>query len=147
MLSAVAGMHCSRLFEKLHLHQSSGMVVTEMQALSKTKFITISLHSFALPVPRSGSIEAHSGYGRSAADGREIHLRVQKKRAKADLLYQAEVPVNCLFDRDGFSFRVDGRLDGIFRHELPRIGAPSMSGNFPAGLPAIRWIIRTACSC
>lgn len=93
----------------------------EMHALTKTKLITIPLHGFALPVPRSGSIEAHSGYGRSAADGREIHLRLQKKRAKADSLYQAEVPVSCLFDRDGFSFRVDGRLDGIFRHELPRI--------------------------
>jgi DNA excision repair protein ERCC-2 len=92
-----------------------------MHALTKTKLITIPLHGFALPVPRSGSIEAHSGYGRSAADGREIHLRLQKKRAKADSLYQAEVPVSCLFDRDGFSFRVDGRLDGIFRHELPRI--------------------------
>lgn len=97
------------------------MVVREMHALTKTKLITIPLHGFALPVPRSGSIEAHSGYGRSAADGREIHLRLQKKRAKADSLYQAEVPVSCLFDRDGFSFRVDGRLDGIFRHELPRI--------------------------
>jgi len=97
------------------------MVMKEMHALTKTKLITISLHGFALPVPRSGSIEAHSGNGRAAADGREIHLRVQKKRAKADPLYQAEVPVSCLFDRDGFSFRVDGRLDGIFRHELPRV--------------------------
>lgn len=92
-----------------------------MPTSTKNKLITISVHAFALPVPRSGSIEAHSGYGRAAADGREIHLRVQKKRAKADPLYQAEVPVSCLFERDGFSFRVDGRLDGIFRHELPRI--------------------------
>jgi DNA excision repair protein ERCC-2 len=97
------------------------MVLDEMQALTKSKLITISLHDFALPVPRSGSIEAHSGYGRAAADGREIHQRVQKKRAKADPLYQAEVPVSCLFDRDGYCFRVDGRLDGIFRHEHPRI--------------------------
>lgn len=97
------------------------MVLDEMHDLTKSKLITISLHGFALPVPRSGSIEAHSGYGRAAADGREIHLRVQKKRAKADSLYQAEVSVNCLFERDGFSFRVDGRLDGIFRHNLPKI--------------------------
>ena len=93
----------------------------EMHTLTKSKLITISLHDFALPVPRSGSIEAHSGYGRSAADGREIHQRVQKKRAKADPLYQAEVPVSCLFERDGYCFRVDGRLDGIFRHDPPKI--------------------------
>ncbi|MRR57436.1 MAG: ATP-dependent DNA helicase [Deltaproteobacteria bacterium] len=86
-----------------------------------TKLITIPLHGFAVPVPRTGSIEAHSGYGRSAADGQEIHLRVQKKRARADDRYQAEVPVSCLFEREGYSFRIDGRMDGIFRHDPPRI--------------------------
>jgi DNA excision repair protein ERCC-2 len=86
-----------------------------------TKLITVPLVDFALPVPRTGSIEAHSGYGRSAADGQEIHLRIQKKRAKADPLYQAEVPVNGLFDRQGYRFRIDGRMDGLFRHDPPRI--------------------------
>jgi DNA excision repair protein ERCC-2 len=85
------------------------------------KLIIIPLRDFALPVPRTGSIEAHSGYGRPEAIGQEIHLRVQKKRAKADPLYQAEVPVSSLFDREGYSFRVDGRMDGIFRHEPPLI--------------------------
>ncbi len=86
-----------------------------------TKLITIALRDFALPAPRSGSIEVHSGYGRSAAEGQEIHLRVQKLRAKTDPSYQAEVPVSCLFERDGYSFRVDGRMDGIFRHDPPKI--------------------------
>ncbi|HOI17764.1 MAG TPA: DEAD/DEAH box helicase family protein, partial [Geobacteraceae bacterium] len=85
------------------------------------KPITIALSDFALPVPRIGSIEAHSGYGRSAADGQEIHVRVQKKRAKDDPLYMAEVPVRCLFEKDGYLFRIDGRMDGIFCHELPKI--------------------------
>jgi DNA excision repair protein ERCC-2 len=85
------------------------------------KLITIPLRDFALPVPRTGSIEAHSGYGRSAADGQEIHGRVQKKRAKADPSYQAEVPISSLFDRDGYRFRIDGRMDGIFRHDPPMI--------------------------
>jgi len=49
-----------------------------------TDIITMPLGDFALPVPRTGSIETHSGYGRSASDGQEIHIRVQKKRAKAD---------------------------------------------------------------
>ncbi|WP_223920509.1 ATP-dependent DNA helicase [Geobacter sp. AOG2] len=85
------------------------------------KPITIPLRDFALPAPRSGSIEAHSGYGRSAADGQEIHVRVQKQRAKADPAYQSEVPVSGLFERAGCSFRVDGRMDGIFRHDVPKI--------------------------
>jgi DNA excision repair protein ERCC-2 len=85
------------------------------------KLITIPLRDFALPAPRTGSIEAHSGYGRSAADGQEIHVRVQKKRARTDAAYQAEVPVSSLFDRDGYRFRIDGRMDGIFRHDPPKI--------------------------
>ncbi|MBC8019452.1 MAG: ATP-dependent DNA helicase [Verrucomicrobia bacterium] len=85
------------------------------------KLITIPLRDFALPAPRSGSMETHSGYSRSAAEGQEIHVRVQKQRAKADPLYQAEVPVSCLFERGGYSFRIDGRMDGIFRHDPPKI--------------------------
>jgi len=85
------------------------------------KRVTVPLTEFALPVPRTGSIEAHSGYGRAAAEGREIHLRVQRKRAKSDPLYQSEVPVSFLFDREAYQFRIDGRMDGIFRHDPPRI--------------------------
>jgi DNA excision repair protein ERCC-2 len=85
------------------------------------KLITIPLRDFAVPAPRSGSIEAHSGYSRSAADGQEIHVRVQKQRAKIDSMYQSEVLVSSLFERGGYSFRIDGRMDGIFRHDLPKI--------------------------
>jgi DNA excision repair protein ERCC-2 len=85
------------------------------------KLITIPVRDFALPAPRTGSIEAHSGYGRSASDGQEIHHRIQKKRAKADSSYQAEVPVSSLFEREGYLFRIDGRMDGIFRHDPPKI--------------------------
>jgi DNA excision repair protein ERCC-2 len=85
------------------------------------KLITVPLRDFAVPVPRNGSIEAHSGYGRSAAEGQEIHVRVQKKRAKSDPSYQSEVPVGGLFDRGGYRFRIDGRMDGIFRHDPPII--------------------------
>src|ERR1700690_2533695 len=85
------------------------------------KLIPAAVRDFALPVPRTGSIEAHSGYGRPAAEGQEIHVRVQKKRAKSDPAYQPEVPVSGLFDRGGYRFRVDGRMDGIFRHDPPLI--------------------------
>jgi len=83
--------------------------------------VPISLGEFALPVPRTGSIEAHSGYGRASAEGQEIHLRVQKKRAKGDPLYQAEVPVSRILEKGGYRFQVNGRMDGIFRHERPVI--------------------------
>ena len=89
--------------------------------MSKAKPIIVPLRDFALPSPRTGSIEALSGYGRAEATGQEIHVRVQRQRARADGAYQAEVPVSGLFDRDGYSFRVDGRMDGIFRHDPPHI--------------------------
>jgi len=82
---------------------------------------TIPLRDFAVPAPRSGNIGTHSGYGRSAAEGQDIHVRVQKQRAKADPAYQAEVPISGLFERGGYAFRVDGRMDGIFRHDVPKI--------------------------
>ena len=83
--------------------------------------INIPVGYLALPVPRTGSIEPGSGYDRSSADGQEIHQRVQRKRAQGDPSYQAEVPVGRLLERGGFRFQVNGRMDGIFRHELPWI--------------------------
>ncbi len=85
------------------------------------KLVTIAIRDFALPVPKTGSIEAHSGYGRAAIEGREIHTRVQRHRAKSDPSYESEVPINGSFDREGYRFLIEGRMDGIFRHELPRI--------------------------
>ena len=85
------------------------------------KPIVLSFVDFALPVPRTGSLEAHSGSGRAAVEGQEIHARVQRRRAKADPLYQAEVPLSALFERGEYSFRIDGRIDGLFAHEPPKI--------------------------
>ncbi len=85
------------------------------------KLITIAIRDFALPVPRTGSIEAHSGYGRAAMEGREIHARVQRRRAKYDPSYVPEALISGTFDREGYRFRIEGRMDGIFRHAPPRI--------------------------
>jgi len=85
------------------------------------KLITSALRDFAVPVPRTGSIETHSGYGWAADEGREIHARVQKRRVKADSSYEPEVQVSCLFDRAGYRFQIDGRMDGIFHGDLPHI--------------------------
>jgi DNA excision repair protein ERCC-2 len=85
------------------------------------KTIPLAIRDLALPVPRTGSIEAHSGYGRAASEGREIHGRVQKKRAKADASYEAEVGISAEFLRGPYRFRVEGRMDGIFRGETAHI--------------------------
>lgn len=89
--------------------------------MNDPKLISIALRDFALPVPRTGSIEAHSGYGRAAAEGREIHARVQMKRAKSDPSYEAEVRVCRSFGRPGYRFQIEGRMDGIYRQDPPKI--------------------------
>ncbi|SNB45544.1 ATP-dependent DNA helicase [Geobacter sp. DSM 9736] len=83
--------------------------------------VVLPLRTFAVPSPRRGSIEPHSGYGRSAAEGQEIHARIQRERKRLDCLYQAEVAVTASFERRGYSFRIEGRMDGIFRHDPPKI--------------------------
>jgi DNA excision repair protein ERCC-2 len=85
------------------------------------KLITVAIRDFALPVPRTGSIEAHSGFGRAAVEGQEIHARMQRKRAKSHSSYESEVVVSRFFDRDVYRFRIDGRMDGIFRDDPPKI--------------------------
>jgi DNA excision repair protein ERCC-2 len=89
--------------------------------VNETKRIRISVREFALPSPRTGSIDSHSGYGRSALDGIEIHQQVQAKRKREDDLYEAEVKTARIFARGNYEFFVEGRIDGIFRHETPRI--------------------------
>ena len=90
-------------------------------ALPAKTLIPLSLVDFALPVPRSGHLELHAGFGRAALEGQLIHQRVQKRRAQADPRYQPEVAVGGLFERGDFAFRVEGRMDGLFRRALPRI--------------------------
>ncbi len=85
------------------------------------KLVELSIRDFALPVPRTGSIETHSGYGRSAQEGQEIHQRIQKLRALDYDHYRAEVPLMREFERGGFLFRISGRMDGLFEGEDPRI--------------------------
>lgn len=87
----------------------------------KSKLISLPVRDFAMPVPRTGSIESHSGYGRAAAEGQEIHLLVQEKRAKEHSNYQAEVSLSHEFEREGYVFQVSGRMDGLFGGPSPKI--------------------------
>lgn len=95
------------------------------------KSINIPLREFAIPVPRKGSIEALSGYGRAAVEGQEIHLKVQKRRTKHHSTYRSEVAIGAEFPREEFCFRVDGRMDGLFETEPPKIEEIKSTFNLP----------------
>jgi len=92
-----------------------------MSSSSGLKRITVAIRDFAMPVPRTGSIEVNSGFGRAAAEGQEIHAREQRKRARSVQSYESEVSISRSFQREGYQFRIDGRMDGIFRCNPPRI--------------------------
>jgi DNA excision repair protein ERCC-2 len=93
------------------------MTETERSPLT----LRLSIRDFSVPCPRRGSIDSHSGYGRATLEGIEIHQQTQARHAKLDPLYEAEVKTARKFERDGYFIEVEGRLDGIFRHERPRI--------------------------
>jgi DNA excision repair protein ERCC-2 len=77
------------------------------------KKINIGVRDFALPVPRTGSIEVNSGYGSLPANGQELHVALQKKRQSEFYNYRCEVKVTHTFERRGFKFVVNGQIDGI----------------------------------
>ncbi|HXH30860.1 MAG TPA: ATP-dependent DNA helicase [Bacteriovoracaceae bacterium] len=85
------------------------------------KSIRLSLQDFAQPSPRTGSIEGSSGFSFGMQKGIELHQLIQAQRLKDFDTYQAEVRIQRTFVRDGFTFEVEGRMDGIFRDERPVI--------------------------
>lgn len=91
------------------------------ESKSAINVISISIRDFAVPVPRVGSIEALSGFSRAAQEGLEIHQAVQSKRLEAHANYRSEVSISHRFEREGFTFEVRGRMDGIFDGQKPKI--------------------------
>ena len=85
------------------------------------KTIGLSVRDFALPCPRVGSIDSYSGYGKSSTEGMEIHQQVQRAREKEDDDYEPEVKISAEFTREEYRFVVEGRMDGLFRHDVPEI--------------------------
>ncbi|MBX3019880.1 MAG: DEAD/DEAH box helicase family protein [Bdellovibrionaceae bacterium] len=81
------------------------------------KIIHLPITDFAIPAPRRGSIDAHSGLGRASQAGIEIHQKVQLERAQDFSDYEAEVAVEHEFETEDYIFRVGGRMDGVFRSE------------------------------
>lgn len=77
------------------------------------KRIQLAVRDFALPVPRRGSIDVHSGYSYLPQSADEAHRQIQQKRGDADPDYQAEVKISHSFERGDFVFVVSGRIDGL----------------------------------
>ena len=85
------------------------------------KRIQIAVRDFALPVPRTGSIEVHSGYNYLPQSGDEVHQAAQLQRASANPAYRAEAKISHSFERDGYVFNVSGRIDGLVETDPPCI--------------------------
>ncbi len=77
------------------------------------KRIQIAAREFAVPVPRSGSIELHSGYDLLPNSADEVHRNIQRQRASSMSSYKTEVKLSHSFERSGYTFVVSGRADGI----------------------------------
>lgn len=71
------------------------------------------VRQFALPCPRRGSIELHSGYGAPPMSGQEIHQSIQRRRQKEFDDYTPEKRMSCVFTAGPYEFHVSGRADGI----------------------------------
>lgn len=89
------------------------------------KPIRISISDFAIPSPLTGSLETYSGLGGSFNDakkqGIEIHQFIQKQRQEQLPEYQTEVTIRREFEVDGYSFLIEGRMDGYLPAEKPLI--------------------------
>ena len=83
--------------------------------------IRYSVRDFALPSPRTGSIEAYSGYGKALVEGIEIHMRVQAQRAKDYESYRSEMKLTGEFERGEYLFEIGGRVDGLYENDPPHI--------------------------
>lgn len=82
----------------------------------KKSVIKVPITEFAVPVPRTGSIEVNSGYGLLSQDAPESHYAIQKQRIESVVGYRPEVRVNHSAKSGKFSFAISGRADGVYEH-------------------------------
>lgn len=85
------------------------------------KIIKLSVQDFAMPTPRKGSIEPSSGMGNTLQKGIELHKKVQETRVAEIPDYETEITIKHSFERDGYRFEVQGRMDGFIPGETPVI--------------------------
>ena len=81
----------------------------------------MAVRDFALPVPRTGSIEVHSGYNYLPQSGDEVHQAAQLARAASNPAYRLEAKISHSFEREGYVFNVSGRIDGLVETDPPCI--------------------------
>ena len=80
--------------------------------------VTISVRNMAELVLRCGNID--SGYLslRRALDGVRIHQQIQRRRKReaklAGVSYESEVWMSLVFEYKEFTFKIEGRADGVF---------------------------------
>jgi DNA excision repair protein ERCC-2 len=84
------------------------------------KVIKLSVQDFAHPCPRTGHID-HGQVGATAEQGTQLHQQIQRKRSQSHENYHAEVKITWAFERAGFRFEVEGRVDGLFAGATPVI--------------------------
>lgn len=85
------------------------------------KTIHLAVSEFALPSPRTGHIEAHSGYGPTPDAGMEIHQALQASRGESFPEFEAEKAISRTFEKGGYKFVVSGRMDGFYHRPQARI--------------------------
>jgi DNA excision repair protein ERCC-2 len=79
--------------------------------------LTIGVRDFALPIPRVGSIETHSGYATPNNSGQDVHRRVQDERTKLRRDYRPEYKLSHVFATEFYDFNVTGFSDGFFEED------------------------------
>ncbi len=85
------------------------------------KIIKISVQNFAMPSPRCGSIEPSSSVATSLQKGMELHQRVQAHRKELIPDYQSEMNLAWSFEKEGYCFEIQGRVDGFIPGDKPQI--------------------------
>ncbi len=85
------------------------------------KKISISITDFAIPAPKTGSIDIYSGFARGSAIGNELHQKIQMLRSKEHNNYEAEALISAEFKSENFQFNVSGRMDGLFTGSFHKI--------------------------
>ena len=89
---------------------------------SKDQVIRLSVHEFAVPVPRTGSIDAYSGLSGQQELGIEIHQEIQRERAKElGDIYHPEHPISGAVESGKWRIEIVGRMDGLILDEIPTL--------------------------
>lgn len=82
--------------------------------------IPLSVTEFAVPSPRTGSLESDAGFGVLPMVGTEIHQTIQADRLKMGAHYIVEKWITHTFKAAPYKFAVSGRMDGL------QLGSPTI---------------------